>query len=400
MVEWARSAKSLVRLSLLVKGAQSTVCLSLAGWLLLTHVQTVGVTGNLLLLVYWVLKLPSLGESLAALALQYPTQRNIALRLLEPIKAPEEAVLTSKRGVEQTLVEPAAAIQRPQLVRKNTGLAIDIQGVNVVAAGHTLLRDIRLSISAGEHIAIVGPSGAGKSSLLGLLLGWHQAVGGSVSVDREPLSSERLLQLRRETAWVDPAIQIWNRSLLENLHYSSTAGPYSALGQILESADLAKVLVRLPEGLQSSLGEGGARLSGGEGQRVRLARAMWQQGVRLALLDEPFRGLDREQRHRHLTEARRFWQEATLICVIHDVWETRSFNRVVVIEDGHIVEDGRPAELAAAPSSRYRALLDIEESLRQGLWGAPVWRRIRLDGGRVQEATRVFLTTKRAASHE
>lgn len=84
----------------------------------------------------------------------------------------------------------------------------------------------------------------------------------------------------------------------------------------------------------------------------------------------------------------------------HDVWETRSFNRVIVIEGGHIVEDGRPAELAAASSSRYRALLDIEESLRQGLWGAPLWRRIRLDGGRLQEATRVFLTTKSAASHE
>jgi ATP-binding cassette subfamily B protein len=91
LVEWARSTKSFIRLSLLVKGAQSTVCLSLAGWLLLTHVQTVGVTGNLLLLVYWVLKLPSLGEGMTALALQYPTQRNIALRLLEPIKAPEEA---------------------------------------------------------------------------------------------------------------------------------------------------------------------------------------------------------------------------------------------------------------------------------------------------------------------
>jgi ATP-binding cassette subfamily B protein len=389
LVEWARSAKSLIRLSLLVKGAQSTVCLSLVGWLLLTHVQTVGVTGNLLLLVYWVLKLPSLGEGLAALVLQYPTQHNIALRLLEPIKAPEEAILISKPSVEQPLGErePVAPQQEPRLVKKTSGLALDIQGVNVVAAGHTLLRDIHLSIAPGEHIAIVGPSGAGKSSLLGLLLGWYQAVGGPVLVDGEPLSGERLLQLRREIAWVDPVIQIWNRSLLENLRYSSTAGPYSALGQILESTDLTKVVVRLPEGLQSSLGEGGARLSGGEGQRVRLARALWQQGVRLALLDEPFRGLDREQRHRHLTQARRFWQEATLICVTHDVGETRSFSRVVVVEGGHIVEDGRPEELAAAPSSRYRALLDMEESLRQGVWGASLWRRIRLDGGRVQEAT-------------
>jgi ABC-type bacteriocin/lantibiotic exporter with double-glycine peptidase domain len=400
LVEWARSAKSFIRLSLLVEAAQSSVCLGLAGWLLFTHVKTTGVTHDLLLLVYWVLKLSSLGERVAALTLQYPAQRNIAGRLLEPIKAMEEAPLVIKDGLKHPQREPAVPEWKSQLPIKGPGVEIDIQGVSVVAAGHTILRDIRLVVRPGEHIAIVGPSGAGKSSLLGLLLGWHQAVGSPVLVDGEPLCGERLLQLRGETAWVDPAIQIWNRSLLENLRYSSTAGPHSALERVLESADLGAVLARLPEGLQSSLGEAGACLSGGEGQRVRLARAMWQDGVRLALLDEPFRGLDRSQRQRHLTQARRFWQEATLICVTHDVRETRSFNRVLVIEGGQIVEDGAPTELAATPGSRYRVLLDIEESLCEAVWGASLWRRIQLDGGRVQEAPRLFLTTQRAARHE
>lgn len=400
LAEWARSTRSLVRLSLLVKGVQATACLSLAGWLLLTHIRTAGVTGDLLLLVYWVLKLPSLGEAMAALALQYPTQRNIVLRLLEPHKALEETTMIGKPDVRADRGKPERPKRRPQVVRKNTGVAIDIQGVDVLAAGQTILQDIELSIAPGEHIAVVGPSGAGKSSLMGLLLGWHQPVGGSLLVDREPLSGERLSQLRRETAWVDPAIQIWNRSLLENLRYSPDAGPYRTFAPILESADLARVLVRLPEGLQSRLGESGARLSGGEGQRVRLARAFWQQGVRLVLLDEPFRGLDHERRRRHLAEARRVWQEATLICVTHDVLETRSFNRVIVVDGGQIVEDGRPDDLAAVPASRYRALLDIDESLRQSRWGASVWRRICLDGGRTQEAPRQFIGTKSVSGHD
>jgi ATP-binding cassette subfamily B protein len=393
LAEWARAARSALRPALLVKALQSLVCMSLAGWLLLRHIQAVGITGNLLLLVYWVVKLPALAEGLATLVSQYPAQRNVALRLLEPIKAPEQATL-------QPQVAAAARKPGPHLVRRPAAVAIDMQDVDVVAAGHTILQNVNLSIRPGEHVAVVGPSGAGKSSLLGLLLGWHQAAAGSVLIDGEALTGKRLQHLRGETAWLDPAVQLWNRSLLDNLRYSSTAGPYSALAQILESADLVRLLISQPEGLQSLLAEGGASVSGGEGQRLRLARAMWQRGVRLALLDEPFRGLDREQRHRHLTEVRRFWQEASLICVTHDVWETRAFQRVLVVEGGHIVEDGRPEDLAAATNSRYRNLLDVEESLRHGVWNAALWRRIRLDGGRIHESSRVFLTARSAAGHE
>jgi len=398
LVEWARAGKDLARLTVSIAAAQSAVCLGLTGWLLFAHVHAMGITGDLLLLVYWVLKLPSLGERLAALMFQYPSQRNIAGRLLEPLKAAEELPSAVKAGSEHP--QCAELARQPQAAPRRPGFAIDMQAVDVVAAGHSILRDIRLLVEPGEHIAVVGPSGAGKSSLLGLLLGWHQAASGRVLVDGEPLCGERLPRLRRETAWVDPAVQLWNRSLLENLRYSPGAGSHSALSRVLESADLAELLARLPGGLQSPLGEGGASLSGGEGQRVRLARAMWQQDVRLALLDEPFRGLDREQRRRRLAQARRFWEEATLICVTHDVQETRSFARVIVVEDGHIVEDGAPEELTAEPASRYRALLDIEESLWDGVWGASLWRRIRLEGGRVQEGPRLVLTAKRAASHD
>lgn len=391
LTEWARAARASLRPTLLVKAVQSLICLSLAGWLLLRHVQSAGITGNLLLLVYWVMKLPSLAEGLATLVAQYPAQRNIALRLFEPIKAPEQT---------QAAVVSTARKAGPQRVMRASAVGIEMQDVDVVAAGHMILQNVTLNIRPGEHVAIVGPSGAGKSSLLGLLLGWHQAAAGSVSIDGEALGTPRLLQLRSETAWLDPAVQLWNRTLLDNLRYSSNAGSYSALPQILESADLIRMLISQPEGLQSLLAEGGASVSGGEGQRLRLARAMWQREVRLALLDEPFRGLDREQRHRHLGEVRRFWNDATLICVTHDVGETKAFPRVLVVDGGHVIEDGRPDDLAADANSRYRKLLDVEESLRHGVWNAALWRRVRLEGGRLQESSRVFLTTRSAANHE
>lgn len=256
----------------------------------------------------------------------------------------------------------------------------------MVAAGHTILNPLDLLIRPGEQIAIVGPSGAGKSSLLGLLLGWHLPAAGRILTDGVELTRNRLAQLRYQTAWVDPAIQIWNRTLLHNLRYNPLPGVAAELGEVLERADLTRFLSHWPEGLQTSLGEGGARCSGGEGQRIRLGRAMWQQNPRLVLLDEPFRGLDRDRRRRHLDEARLFWDSATMLCVTHDVTETRSFDRVLVVENGNVIEDGNPEDLLIAQHSRYRELFEQEETLREEIWSGKFWRRIRLVGGRIVES--------------
>jgi ABC-type transport system involved in cytochrome bd biosynthesis fused ATPase/permease subunit len=217
------------------------------------------------------------------------------------------------------------------------------------------------------------------------LLGWHRLATGTLSIDGAALSGADLEALRRETAWVDPVIQIWNRPFLDNLGYSLGNASFDAMGSIIESSDLRGVLQKLPFGFQTPLGEGGALLSGGEGQRVRLGRAMLQRNVRLALLDEPFRGLDRDQRRRFHADARQWWQDATLLCVTHDARETLSFDRVLVVEGGRIVEDGPPGLLASS-TSRYRDLLDAEDSLRTELWAADWWRRIHIEGGLVEPA--------------
>src|SRR6185503_11933592 len=106
--------------------------------------------------------------------------------------------------------------------------------------------------------------------------------------------------------------------------------------------------------------------------------------ARLAILDEPFRGLDRERRRVLLGRARAAWQGATLLCVTHDVADTAEFERVLVIDGGRVVEDGAPAALAATPGSRYRAMLDADEAVRAGLWSGEAWRRLRLDRGRLE----------------
>jgi ATP-binding cassette subfamily B protein len=203
-----------------------------------------------------------------------------------------------------------------------------------------------------------------------------------------PLDGGCIERLRQETAWVDPAVQLWNRSLLDNLRYGAPANSASPMAVVIEQADLRSILQKLPDGLQTSLGEAGGLVSGGEGQRVRFGRALGRPEVRLVILDEPFRGLDREQRRELLTRARWLWRQATLLCITHDVGATQAFDHVLVLERGRIVEYGAPVDLAACPGSRYGAMLEAEVMIRKGLWSSELWRRLWLEDGRLVEASR------------
>jgi ATP-binding cassette subfamily B protein len=152
---------------------------------------------------------------------------------------------------------------------------------------------------------------------------------------------------------------------------------------VLEAAGLLPVIAKLPDGLATPLGEGGALLSAGEAQRVRLGRAMLKSQPRLVVLDEPFMGLERDRRRTLLTEIRQRWASSTLLYVTHDVSEARSFDRVLVIDRGRVVEDGDPRLLTLMASSRYRRLLQAHEAVHARLNSSAEWRRIRMQDGRV-----------------
>ena len=370
LVEWARARLGLQRAAVALEGTQFVVGYGLVVMLLVSYLNQGGETASILLLAYWALNLPVLGLEIVRLAWRYPEQRNTTLRITEPLHALEEKDAAPAHDGGDAVVTPPPAIR--------------IENATVRAAGHLILEAIDVSIEAGSHVAVVGPSGSGKSSLFGLLLGWHFPDEGRVSIDGSILSGERLDALREKTAWVDPAVQLWNRSLVDNLRYGNGNGAKASLMTIVEQAELRSVLEMLPEGHQTKLGDGGGLVSGGEGQRVRLARAFMRPNVSLALLDEPFRGLGRGQRATLLRRARELWSDATLLCITHDVSETEGFDRVLVMEGGRLVEDGAPAALAEDTSSRYRALLDSERELMK-LWSEKTWRRFEIEDGKVVE---------------
>lgn len=371
LVEWARSGLGLQRRVVAVEAIQSLTGFALAVVILFSYLQRSDETASALLIIYWSLNLPILGQTVAQAAQQYPAYRNIVQRLVEPLTAPEEIIASD------TSHKPTS--------EESKSFAVSFENVSVKAAGHVILENIDLEIRAGSHVAIIGPSGAGKSSLVGLLLGWHRPASGRVLVDGKILDGDRLQTLRRETVWVDPTVQIWNRSLLDNLRYGTHEPSGLPLSKIVELSQLGSALKKFPEGLQTKMGESGALVSGGEGQRVRLGRGLSRPGARLVILDEPFRGLDRKQRQTLLSNSRQLWRQKTLLCITHDVSETQTFERVVVIEQGQIVEDGAPCDLIKRPGSRYGAMLEAEVALQQQWWHSPFWRRLKLENGELSD---------------
>jgi ATP-binding cassette subfamily B protein len=372
LAEWALAARKVSVSVVAVQTLQSVLCGSAVVWLLITCLRSGAETGGILLLVYWALSIPALGQEIAALASQYPRLRNTMMRFIEPLGAREEES-------EDATVMAA---------RSQFGVAIEMNSVAVSVSGQSILEDIDIRIEPGEHVAIIGSSGAGKSTLAGLLLGWSKPERGELTIDGVKLQGAALASLRRQTVWVSPEVQLWNRPLFDNLRYGSTdkAAP---LGVVLDQAELSSVVEKLPQGLQTPLGESGRLLSGGQGQRARFGRALCRDSVRLVILDEAFRGLERGRRRMLLESARRGWVDATLVNITHDVGEAWSFPRVLVMDGGRVVEDGSPEKLYQCNASRFRSLLEADEAAQKSVWSDPVWKTFEMHDGRLRQETRV-----------
>jgi ATP-binding cassette subfamily B protein len=371
--EWARAARDVARTQIIIEAVMGIVGFGLAAVVVFNYLATAQGSGWAILLVFWVLMVPVLGLELAFLIQQYPQHRNVTLRLLEPLGAEES---TSDE-------EPEAPIQPGEQRPPAKAPTVVLANVRLQMAGNEILVVDHLALAAGSHVAVVGASGAGKSSLVGLFLGWYQPSEGQVLIDGAPLAGGVLARLRRNTMWVDPTVQLWNRSLLENLRYGSD-GEHGPVGEGVEAAELDEVLARLPMGLQTPLGAGGGLLSGGEGQRVRLGRGICRGKPSFVILDEAFCGLERLRRNAMLAAGRERWKDATLICITHDIAQAQSFPRVLVVDGGRIIEDADPKELSRRPDSHYAHLLAAEERALLRLAG-PEWRRLRVEGGHVTD---------------
>ena len=246
--------------------------------------------------------------------------------------------------MSELLAERSAVVEAPNPVPLPSPTRGEIRFDGVSFAYPTrhdapILNDISLTVKPGERLAIVGPSGAGKSTLFQLLLRFYDPLSGSISIDGVGIETVALVDLRQRLALVSQEPAIFATSIAENISY---ARPDADQADIIESAKQAAAdayIQRLDNGYETLIGERGITLSGGERQRLAIARAILKDAP-ILLLDEATSALDAENEHIVQEALERLMQGRTSLVIAHRLSTVLNANRIIVMDQGRIVEEG------------------------------------------------------------
>lgn len=260
---------------------------------------------------------------------------------------------SSIRGV---LDEPDVELNQGRPVPKLVRGGVEFRGVTYAYPGGAgpALQDVSLRVAPGEAVAFVGPSGCGKSTALSLAAGLLRATSGEVLIDGVGVNELDMRALRRHVAVVTQQSVFFSGTVRENLTYGEESIDPRRVQEALDLADAAEFVAALPAGLETPLGDGGVRLSGGQNQRLALARALVRD-PRILLLDEPTTGLDLESELRFREAMRRVAPGRTVLMVSHGLPNVRGLGRIFVIEGGRLRDAGTHEELLGRESFYSRA---------------------------------------------
>jgi ATP-binding cassette, subfamily B, bacterial len=245
-----------------------------------------------------------------------------------------------------TLLVPHEMRDHPQ-ANSLTPLAAAVEFRGVAFAypdGRQVFDKLDLSIESGQRVALIGRSGSGKSTLISLLQRFYDLQGGRILIDDQDIARVTQNSLRKVIAVVPQDIAVFQRTVRDNIRYGCPGASDTAIWEATAAARCDRFIQELPKGLDTILGSRGVNLSGGQRQRIAIARAFLKDAP-LLVLDEATSALDVESEEEIKRALRVLMQGRTVIAVAHRLSTVRTFDRIVVIQSGRIVQDGPPDEL-------------------------------------------------------
>ncbi len=269
------------------------------------------------------------------------------LQHLAGLNATFASISVAAKSIFDTMDE-AVEEDKGTVELKDVRGAIEFKDVHLTYPGTTreAIKGVTLSVRPGEHVALVGLSGSGKSSMVNLVPRFWSVTSGAVTVDGVNVEDCTLTSLRNHIAVVSQNVILFDTTIRENIAYGMPEVSEAAIEKAMEAAALTEVVAALPKGLDTPVGEAGGLLSGGQKQRISIARALLKDAP-ILILDEATSALDSESENQIKEALETLMQGRTCLTVAHRLSTIDRADRIVVMQDGVIVEEGTPAELLA-----------------------------------------------------
>lgn len=259
----------------------------------------------------------------------------------------------ASEGLTGLLVDHEIADAKGAKRLKATQGRIEWEHVHFQFGENRVFNDFNLTIEPGQRVGLVGPSGAGKTTFVSLLLRQHDIPQGSIRIDGADIAAVTQSSLRENIAIVPQEPILFHRTLRENIAYGNPYATQKEIEEVAKKAQAHDFIIDLPEQYETLVGERGVKLSGGQKQRIAIARAMLKDAP-ILVLDEATSALDSESEVAIQKALHRLMEGKTVVAIAHRLSTLREMDRIIVLENGQVVEDGNHESLVRAGGTYAR----------------------------------------------
>ncbi|PIY94030.1 MAG: ABC transporter ATP-binding protein [Candidatus Levybacteria bacterium CG_4_10_14_0_8_um_filter_35_23] len=261
----------------------------------------------------------------------------------------------AKEGLEEILKEHVIVDSPGAIKLKILKGSISLESIDFEYENTKVFKDFSLEIPAGQKVGFIGRSGAGKTTFVSLLLRHFDVQKGEIKIDGQNIYNVTLDSLRHAIAFVPQDTSLFHRSIKENIRYSSPEATDLEIKQATKNAQADRFINELPKGYDTLVGERGIKLSGGQRQRIAIARAFLKNAP-ILVLDEATSSLDSESESIIQHSLEDLMKDRTVIAIAHRLSTVKKMDRIIIIDDGKIVEDGSPEDLLKKSDGLFKKM--------------------------------------------